>query len=197
LTKHDAPSAAVMPAGSGRQSPALMTRYCADHGDRLADQRLRSTRRAGLFLRCRPLIADGQGFVEPPRRRPQRGLGDVSLDGNVVACAGQCPLGHASRANQNSPVGWIDRRRLNPHNDLIVGQFGTSTRASEISNSPLALMSERSFSLERFQRSGYRFLWRKRVKTKNRAHSDSIGMEEALASRARRVIMDGDDNRSP
>jgi len=66
LTKHDAPSAAVMPAGSGRQSPALMTRYCADHGDRLAGQRLRSTRRAGLFYDAGPSLPTGRDLSSRP-----------------------------------------------------------------------------------------------------------------------------------
>ena len=128
LTNQDAPSAGVVPAGSARQSVALMVRYCAYIAppiidDGLAHQRLRRVRRSGLDHDAGALIADRHGFIEPSRHRLHRRFRDFCGDDRRVLGAGRLGGGHVGGADQQAEVGRIDRRRLDADHDFVGGRF--------------------------------------------------------------------------
>ena len=128
LTKQDAPSAAVVPAGSGSTSAhldgaILRIHRAADHRDGLAHQRLGGIRRSGLDHDAGAFVADRHRFIEPRRHRPHRRFRHFCGDHGLVLGARNLGGRHVGRADQQPEVGRIDRRGLDADHDFIFGRL--------------------------------------------------------------------------
>ena len=152
LTKHDAPSAALVPARQrqaqlGLDGAVLRVHRAAEDGDRLAEQRLRRRRRAGARPRCRRLRCRP---ASTGRAAPA--IAFIAASGMRAVATVRSPLPRtASVARSAAP----NRR---PMSDGLIGVAstrsttssaagaGVATRASESSSSPLSLTRERSWS---------------------------------------------------
>ena len=125
LTKQEAPSAGVAPVGQrqallGRERPVLRVHRAAEHGDGLAEQRLRRRRGARGDDHAGAFVADRHRGVEPRRPSPSSppsGIGAVTTGRSRVPEA--TALRHVGGAEQQAEVGRIDRRRLEPHQHLV------------------------------------------------------------------------------
>ena len=124
LTKDDAPSAALAPGGSGRQSSTLTVRQlrvhrAAENGDRLAEQRLRSAAAAGADDGAGALVADRHRLAQPPGHRLHRRIGNARGRDRALAAAAHGERRQVGGAEQEADVGRIDRRRLDANDDLV------------------------------------------------------------------------------
>ena len=126
LTKQDAPSAAVVPAGSCRQSAAftravLRVHRAAENRDGLAEQVLRVGASLDDFTGA--FIADGQRLAGTRGHGAAISFRDVRGDFCVRAAAGEFRIAHVGRAEQQTDVGRVDRRRVDPHQDFVGSRF--------------------------------------------------------------------------
>ena len=124
LTKHDAPSAAVVPVAQqqdvgGLDRAILRVHRAADHRDRLAQQSLRLRRRPRLHDNAGAFIADRHRLIHPRRHHAHELRRDRRRDRGVLALAAHARRLHVGRPDQKPKVGRIDRRTFDAHQDLI------------------------------------------------------------------------------
>ena len=151
LTKHDAPSAAVAPAGSTSTSPAFMVRYCAYIAPPIIATVLPSSACAALdepALTTTPAPSLPTGIDSSSRPA----MAFIAAAGTVAVMTGCCAVPDAFAV----VISAAPNKR--PRSDGLSGVASTRTTtssgagsailtfASETSSSPLALISERSSS---------------------------------------------------
>src|SRR5882724_9984069 len=116
LTKHEAPSAGVMPAGSGRHSLTFRQRYCAY----MAPPIMATVLPISAFAASDdPVLITTPAPSLPTRHRLHRGFRDLRGDHRPIPGAGGFGGGHVGGANQESEVRRINRRGLDADHDFI------------------------------------------------------------------------------
>ena len=124
LTKHDAPSAGVVPGGSTRHCSALTRSVlrvhgAAEHGHRLAEQRLRGGDAPASITTPAPSLPTGSDWPSRPA------IAFIARSGTRAVTTVRAPLPvalervHVGGAEQQAHVGRVDRRGLDPHHHLV------------------------------------------------------------------------------
>ena len=151
LTKHDAPSAGVMPAGSTRQSPALSVRYCANIAPPMIATVLPIRAFAAsddpvLITTPAPSLPTGRDSSSRPAimRIAASGTFAVMTGASLVpdALAEVISAAPTRRARSDGLIGAASTRTKT----WSAEGSAIGTLASDISSSPLFLISERSSS---------------------------------------------------
>ena len=129
LTKHDAPSAALVPAGSGRQSSAFTVRYCEyiappRTATVLPSSACAAGAAAGRDHGARAFVADRHRLAEAAGHRLHRRVGDARRGHRALAAAAHGERRQVGGAEQQADVGRVDRRRLDAHDDFVGGRRG-------------------------------------------------------------------------
>src|ERR1700733_10469880 len=151
LTKHEAPSAGVMPAGSTRQSPALIVRYC----EYMAPPIIATVLPISAFA-----ASDAPVLITTPAPSLPTGMDSssraaiarIAASGTFAVITGASLVPDALADVMSA----APTRR--PRSDGLIGEASTRTTTSsaegsavgtltsDISSSPLCLISERSCS---------------------------------------------------
>ena len=148
LTKHDAPSAALVPAGSGRQSSALTVRYCEYIAPPRTATVLPSSACAAAPLPAAitvpaPSLPTGIDWPSRPAIAFIAASGIARGGDRALAAAAHGERRRVGGAEQQADVGRVDRRRLDAHDDLVGGGLGRR-HANERELELAAVLDERA-----------------------------------------------------
>ena len=125
LTKHDAPSAAVTPSGSASTCDTPTTRYC----EYMAPPSAPTVRPRSACAASDPpaattdaaaLVADRHRLVDAAGHRGHHGGSDRCRHDRPIGGARRRGGGHVRATEQQTEIRRVDRRRIDPHDHLIV-----------------------------------------------------------------------------
>ena len=133
LTKHEAPSAGVAPAGSTRHCSALMVRYCEyiappSMATVLPSSACAAGEAPAATTTPAPSLPTGIDWSEPAGHAPScaRSGTCAVTTGRRGAARWTLAVSHVGGAEQQAEVGGIDRRGLDAHQHFVGRRRGTA-----------------------------------------------------------------------